>query len=86
MSMATSPLEHLSADRNPYGCPFGVWWLMHPGTSDPLLRAINRLGPARVQWARPIRLSPAYNSDDAWLLDGKPVTIGKLFFLGGGDR
>jgi len=70
------------AGSNPFGCPYGVWWIMRSTAANAVLLAVAKIGSERMQWAKPLYISPAYNDDRAWLLDGKPVTISKILELG----
>lgn len=63
---------------NPFGCPYGVFWLIDSNASDSLLRNISFLGPDRVRWRGDLTTAPHWGSDHAWTLDGRPATIRQI--------
>ncbi len=75
---------HAAKKVNPFGCPPSVYRAMQDplaGTLAPLLVAVKKLGPKRVQWGGQGKVGLFYTisvSNTCWLLDGRRATHGEL--------
>lgn len=79
---------HAAKKVNPFGCPPSVYRAMQDplaGTLAPLLVAVKKLGPKRVQWIGPGRRSGlgVPKTETCWALDGKRVKHDALLAAAG---
>ena len=70
---------------NPYNCPESIYEHIINGYSG-MLRAVQALGPDRVQWGGVPPVKPSRgpdNSDTCWIVDGERKTVREIFDLAG---
>ena len=77
--------------NNPYNCPQNIFEMMHTHDPEPLLYAVKKIGPDRIQWTdvRPGQIGPTDKLlQTCWRIVGtdRNATYAEIYDLSGGCK